>query len=92
MRKALANLDEAAEYIAHDNRSAARVMMAEAFRLTDLLAGNPNLGKPGRVPGTRELKHAPSSLPNPSSDSRRLRGSAALFHGGRQWPEVWRWV
>ena len=88
LRKALANLDEAADHIAQDNRSAARAMVAEAFRLTDLLADNPDLGRAGRIPGTRELvmpRH-PYIIPY------RIRGGCVevlrFFHEVRQWPEV----
>jgi addiction module RelE/StbE family toxin len=89
LRKALANLDHAAGYIAKDNTSAARamVMVAETFRLADLLADNPNLGRAGRVPGTRELimpRH-PYIIPY------RIRGGCVevlrFFHTARQWPE-----
>jgi plasmid stabilization system protein ParE len=88
LRKALANLDEAADYIAKDNPAAARTMVAEAFRLTDLLVDNSNLGRPGRVPGTRELvmpRH-PYLIPY------RIRGGCVevlrFFHGAREWPEA----
>lgn len=81
LRKALANLDHAADYIAKDNRA------AEAFRLTDLLADNPDLGRPGRVPGTRELvmTHYPYIIPY------RVRSGGVevlrVFHAARQWPD-----
>jgi len=83
LRKALANLDEAADYIAQDNPSAARAMAAEAFRLTDLLIDNPNLGRVGRIPGTREL-----IMPNhPYIIPYRIRGGRVevlrFFHGAR---------
>jgi toxin ParE1/3/4 len=88
LRKALANLDEAADYTAKDSPSAARAMVAEAFRLTDLLADNPDMGRPGRVPGTRELimtRH-PYIIPY------RVRSGCVevlrFFHGARQWPEA----
>jgi toxin ParE1/3/4 len=86
LRKALANLDDAAGYIAKDNLSAARAMVADAFRLIGLLADNLNLGKAGRVAGTRELvvpRH-PYIIPY------RIRGGCVdvlrFLHGARQWP------
>lgn len=88
LRKALANLDEVADFIAKDSPNAARAMVAEAFRLTDLLADNPDLGRPGRVPGTRELvmTRYPYIIPY------RVRGGGVevlrFFHGARQWPEA----
>ena len=87
LRKALANLDDAADYIAQDNPGAARVMVEEAFRLTDLLADNPSMGRLGRVPGTRELvmpRH-PYIIPY------RIRSGCVevlrFFHAARRWPE-----
>jgi toxin ParE1/3/4 len=88
LRKALANLDQAADYIAQDNRAAAAAIVKEAFRLTDLLADNPNMGRPGRVPGTRELvmAHYPYIIPY------RIRNGwvevLRVFHAARRWPET----
>ena len=88
LRKALANLDEAADYIAQDNPRAARAMAAEAFRLTDLLTDNPSLGRAGRIPGTREL-----TMPcHPYIIPYRIRSGCVevlrFFHEARQWPEA----
>ena len=86
LRKALANLDEAAEYIAKDHPEAARRLVAEAFRQTELLADHPNMGRPGRIPGTRELimPDYPYLIPY------RVRHGAVeilrVFHSARRWP------
>jgi toxin ParE1/3/4 len=88
LRTALANLDSAAEYIALENRMAAQKIVVEAFRLTDLLADNPDLGRVGRVPGTRELvmAHHPYIIPY------RIRDDVVeilrFFHTSRQWPDA----
>lgn len=86
LRKALASLDEAAEYIAKDNPEAARRLVAEAFRQTDLLADHPEIGRPGRVPGTREfvMSGFPYLIPY------RVRHDRVeilrVFHSARRWP------
>jgi len=86
LRKALANLDAEAAYIARDNpAAAARVVMAieEAVRN---LTRFPALGRPGRVPGTRELvvPTTPYIIPY------RVRNNAVeilrVFHASRKWP------
>jgi toxin ParE1/3/4 len=52
-----------------------------------LLPENPQIGRPGRVPGTRELiiPKTPFIVPY------RLQGNAIqilrIYHGARRWPE-----
>lgn len=55
LAKALKNLDAEAEYIAEDNPKAARVFVQTVWDATQNLATTPAVGRPGRVPGTREL-------------------------------------
>ena len=55
LRAALRNLDDEATYIAHDSPQAAQLVVQRALHAVALLAEQPGLGKPGRVPGTREL-------------------------------------
>ncbi|MFO7543461.1 MAG: type II toxin-antitoxin system RelE/ParE family toxin, partial [Thiobacillus sp.] len=61
LRRALANLEQEAAYIAQDNPQAAAGLIAEVDTLTRNLALHPDIGRPGRVPGTRErvLPHFP---------------------------------
>jgi len=53
-----------------------------------LLPNNPEMGRPGRVPGTRELliPRTPFIVPY------RLVGNTIqilrIFHGARRWPEA----
>jgi toxin ParE1/3/4 len=54
-RKALENLDAIAAYIARDNPVRAGSFVGEIKDKTNLLARFPAMGRPGRVPGTREL-------------------------------------
>lgn len=88
LRKALADLDTAARHIARHKPSAARAMVVEAFRITDLSTEQPDLGRPGWVPGTRELVmgHYPYLIPY------RVRGGSVevlrVFHAARRWPNA----
>ena len=52
---ALEDLDAAAVYIAQDNPRAAVSMAGHVLESVEYLAAYPNLGRVGRVRGTREL-------------------------------------
>jgi toxin ParE1/3/4 len=58
LRRALANLETEANYIAEDaedERAAAVRVVQRILRSVELLKKNPAMGRAGRVPGTREL-------------------------------------
>lgn len=55
LRKAVSNLDEEATYIAADDPAAARRVVKRVLDAVSQLEQQPDLGRPGRVPGTREL-------------------------------------
>jgi toxin ParE1/3/4 len=86
LRRALANLDAEAEYIAVDDPAAGRVVL-RILRAVDLLKKNPALGRAGRVAGTRELVVAGTPYIVPY----RVHGEAVeilrVFHAARRWPE-----
>lgn len=54
-RTALLNLDSAVEYIAKDRPMAAKDVGQKIRDTVRLLADHPGMGRPGRLPGTREL-------------------------------------
>jgi toxin ParE1/3/4 len=55
LRLALADLDAQAEYIAENDPQAARKVVERIEAATRQLADFPAMGRPGRVPNTREL-------------------------------------
>ena len=55
LRKAIANLNAEADYIAQENPQAAAEMFTYVKAKVESLADFPATGRPGRVPGTREL-------------------------------------
>jgi plasmid stabilization system protein ParE len=55
LRKALRNLDEEATFIAADDPAAARLVVERVLAAVAMLPEQPAMGRPGRVPGTREL-------------------------------------
>lgn len=86
LRKAVANLNAEAEYISQDSPTAAARTVAAIVDAVELLKSYPAMGRPGRVPGTRELvvPGTPYIVPY------RVRGDAVellrVFHGARKWP------
>jgi toxin ParE1/3/4 len=55
LRTALRNLDDAATCIAADNPKAAAMVVERFLGAVAILQEQPGIGRPGRVPGTREL-------------------------------------
>jgi toxin ParE1/3/4 len=76
-------------YIEQDDPAAAqRVAIHVIQNVETLLSGNPEMGRPGRVPGTRELviPRTPFIVPYRLVDNtiQILR----IFQGARRWPEA----
>jgi toxin ParE1/3/4 len=89
LRKALHNLDEEAAYIATADAAAARLVVGRILDSVAQLAHQPGLGRPGRVPGTRELIVQKTRYIVPY----RVRGDAVeilrVFHTSRRLPQRW---
>ncbi len=89
LRKALANLDAEAAYIAQDDPAAATRMVEAIEHAVERLTRYPASGRPGRVSGTRELviPGTPYIIPY------RVRGKRVevlrVFHGKRSLPSQW---
>jgi toxin ParE1/3/4 len=89
LRKALRNLDAEASFISTDDPIAARRVVSRVLAAVELLAEQPGLGRPGRVPGTRELIVPKTRYIVPY----RVRGDTVeilrVFHASRRLPERW---
>lgn len=89
LRKALRDLDDEATYIATDDVAAARLVVKRVLDAVALLSTQPGLGRPGRVPGTRELVVLRTRYIVPY----RVRGDAIevlrVFHTSRRLPDRW---
>ena len=87
LRRALENLDDEAAYIARDDPHAAARTVERIATSIERLAAHPVSGRPGRVPGTRELVVSGTLYIVPY----RVRGETVeilrVFHGARRWPE-----
>ncbi len=88
LRAALRNLDEEASFIAADDPRAARLVVARVLDSVAQLADQPGLGRPGRVPGTRELAVPKTRYVVPY----RVNGEAVeilrVFHTSRRPPSL----
>ncbi len=87
--EAVADLAALRTFIAQDDPAAAQRVARHIIRnIETLLPQNPERGRPGRVPGTRELviPGTPYIVPY------RLVGNAIqvlrVFHSARRWPEI----
>jgi len=85
--RAIEHLAHLRAYIARDNPKAANRIASALLEAVERLAELPNLGRPGRVAGTRELV-VPST---PYVIPYRLRADRleviAVFHARQKWPK-----
>lgn len=87
LRRALQNLDTEAAYIAQDSPQSAADFVTHLLSSAEMLTQHPQMGRPGRVPGTREfvVTRFPYILPYRVRDQNVeiLR----VFHTSRKWPQ-----
>jgi toxin ParE1/3/4 len=85
-RRASAQLEAAFNFISEENLSAAEKQLNVIEGAVEQLANFPEMGRPGRVYGTRELVIQST----PYIAAYRLKDSIvevlALLHGARRWP------
>ena len=89
LHKALRNLDDEATYIAADGAAAARLIVKRVLDAVALLEDQPEFGRPGRLPGTRELVVTRTRYIVPY----RVKGETVevlrVFHTSRRLPGRW---
>jgi toxin ParE1/3/4 len=86
-RRAIDDLRAIQAFIEENDPTAARTITLRIIDAVEtMIPTNPNVGRPGRVPGTRELVVARTSYIVPY----RLRSGVIevlrIYHGARQWP------
>jgi toxin ParE1/3/4 len=75
-------------YIAEESPTGARrIVLRILHDVEGLLADNPEIGRPGRVPGTRELVIARTPYIVPYRVRRGTIQILRVFHGARRWPD-----
>ncbi|WP_016946644.1 type II toxin-antitoxin system RelE/ParE family toxin [Klebsiella pneumoniae] len=89
LRKAALNLEDAHDHLAKENSRVAQEFVLEVYRLVYLLVDQPAMGRPGRVPGTRELVLQPYPFLIPY----RVKGEEIhilrVFHTRLRLPSHW---
>ncbi len=91
LRKALENIEQEAAYISRENPAAANAVVQRIYKSVALLADNPTLGYPGRIPDTRELVVPDTHSIIPYRVRPRLEQIEILrvFHVSRKPPQSW---
>lgn len=91
LNQALQNLGDEAEYIAQDDPVTARRVVQRIVDAINLLPGNPALGHPGRIHGTRELVVPDTRYIVPYCARPRLQRIEILriLHASRKPPKRW---
>ena len=86
--EAIDDLTSIRAYIAEDNPAAARGVVLHIMQnIEQLLSSNLQMGRPGRVPGTRELVIPKTPFVVPYRLQRNVIQILRVYHGARRWPE-----
>ncbi|MDP2368217.1 type II toxin-antitoxin system RelE/ParE family toxin [Rhodoferax sp.] len=89
LRVALRNLDDEATYIALDNKPAAQLVVQRILEAVAQLADQPGIGRPGRVPDTRELVVLKTRYIIPYRVRGEMISILRVFHTSRRPPDRW---
>ena len=84
--EALVDFDEAVSYLHERNPQAARQLAQSIHLAVRGLLINPEIGRTGRVPDTRELVVGHTRYIVPYRLSRRVIQILAVLHDAREWP------
>jgi plasmid stabilization system protein ParE len=71
----------------HDPATAQKVAQTIRFNVNTLLSENPKLGRPGRVPGTRELVIPQMPIIIPYRVHTGVIEVLCVYHAARRWRE-----
>jgi toxin ParE1/3/4 len=87
-RRAIRHLASLREHIAKDAEQNAALVAGRTLKAVDFLQTQPNMGRPGRVLGTRELVVPDTPYIIPYRVRRERLELIAVFHGRQQWPKT----
>lgn len=87
LRRALNDLEAAESWIARDNPDAAAELVLRIVKTVSLLQVQPGIGRPGRVPGTRELVVPETMFVIPYQVREDVVVILRVYHSARKWPE-----
>jgi toxin ParE1/3/4 len=80
------DLREIFSYIAEENPNAARALLTEIKERVGVLQNNPQIGRTGRVEGTRELVLTGTHYIFPYRVKEQQIQILAVFHTAQRWP------
>jgi toxin ParE1/3/4 len=87
--EAIEDLAALRAYISENNPAAAQRMAQRIVQLVqEVLTDNPEIGRPGRVPGTRELVVARTPYIVPYRVRNGRLEILRVYHGARRWPDA----
>jgi toxin ParE1/3/4 len=85
-RRAIQHLVRLREHIAKDSEQNAALVAGRILDAVELLQTHPELGRPGRAVGTRELVVPQTPYIIPYRVRRDGLELIAVFHGRQEWP------
>jgi toxin ParE1/3/4 len=86
--EAIQDLISLRAYIAEESPAGARrIVLRILHDVEHLLPDNPQMGRPGRVPGTRELVIPQTAYIVPYRVRRATIEILRVFHNARRWPD-----
>jgi len=85
-RRAIRHLIQLRGHIERNSERNAAEVAGRILRAVDLLQTHPELGRPGRAVGTRELVIPDTPYIIPYRIRRQRLELIAVFHGGQKWP------
>jgi len=85
-RRATHDLLHLQEYIARDSDQYAAHVSTRILEAVELLENHPEMGRPGRIVGTRELVVPDTPYIIPCRIRRDRLELIAVFHGRQRWP------
>lgn len=85
-RRAIRHLVSLRKYIKQDSEQSASLVALRILHAIELLQTQPDIGRPGRVLGARELVVPDTPYIIPYRVRRERLELIAVFHGRQQWP------
>ena len=85
-RRAIRHLIHLREHIQQDSEQNAALVASRILRAVDLLETHPEIGRPGRLVGTRELVVPDTPYILPYRVRRGWLELMGVFHGRQKWP------
>ena len=86
-RLAIEDLNNAYDYIASERPVAAAHIIGLVEKAVTFVAVHPDMGRPGRVEGTRELVVPGTPFIIPYRIKNKRVEVLAMIHGARRWPD-----